>query len=195
MPETTETVEAVTTETVEDVETGKDGKPFDPERAQATIEKLRAEIKTLKPVATEAERLKQERADAEAAQAEAQRKAAEEQGKFKELYEAETAKVTNSTNELTAAQEKLTRYDSLLAADIDNRIKGWPEEIAALIPSGDSVDALTKMEAISKLEPAAQRLMKAPAPGGNGAGPVASGMPDATDQQRNAVRQRHNIRM
>lgn len=62
------------TETVDSaVEVGKDGKPFDAERAQSTIEKLRAELKEAKGKAKrvdELEAIEKQRKDAELSEVE-----------------------------------------------------------------------------------------------------------------------------
>lgn len=182
--ETTETQETVeTTETVEQVEKTPEQLQADLKSAQAQIHKLNQE---------NAKRRKDAEAQ-EAAQAEAARKAAEEQGKFKDLYEAEQQTVAGKMAELETANTKLARYDEILSSDVDKRIEKWPDEVKKLVPSGEGVDALTRFEKVSELTPLAERLLNTPARPGNSAGPTPQGGPAGDLQKQTSEAVARNI--
>lgn len=181
--ETTETQE--TTEATATVETVKT-----PEELKAELEGAQARIAELNK--ENAKRRKDAEA-LEAAQAEAARKAAEEQGRFKELYDAEQKVVESKSAELESVTAKLAKANEILAADLEARIKSWPDEVKKLIPAGDGVDALTRFEKVSELAPLAERLMNAPARPGNSAGPTPQGGPTKDLQKQTSEAVARNI--
>jgi hypothetical protein len=113
------------------------------------------------------------------AQAEAERKAAEEQGKWKELYEqtktqAEQARQEAATIRLTALRERIAR--TILGSDA----------LAARL-QGDDEDSITAdAKALAKLmpKPTAPNINAGP---GNGAAPVAGQMTDAEKAELAAI--------
>lgn len=142
---------------------GKDGKPFDPERAQATIETLRAEVKTNKAAAEELEALKAKQiADEE----ERKRK----QGEFETLANDYKSKFEGSEGTIKELKTREARYQEILAADIDKRIEKWPDSVKKLIPKDG--DALERLERVSEMEQLANELLQTPAAGGVRPGPV-----------------------
>jgi hypothetical protein len=135
----TETIEQVETQvettTAPEAETIK-GEPYDAARAMATIEKLRSEIRDLKPKAKKAEEL---------AQAEEQRKQAE----MTELQKLQ-ASLEKAQAELKAA--KIAEMKNAIAAKVNlplafaDRLQGeTPEELEA--------DAKKLLEALPKPQP------------------------------------------
>lgn len=114
---------ALETETVESaVETGKDGKPFDAERAQKTIDQLRAEAKELKATKKRLEELEK----AEQARKEAELTEVEKATKRAEQAEAEMKALKQKDMQRTAA-EKIG-----LPSQFAERLQGQtPEELEA----------------------------------------------------------------
>jgi hypothetical protein len=145
---------------------GKDGKPFDPERAQATIDKLRAEVEQYKPAAKKLDELT---AKQQADEEERLRK----QGEFEALAEKRTGERDTAKAELTAANEKVAQYEQLLGGTIDKQIENWPDEVRALVPNDGT--PLQRLQKITELEPLAQKFMSLPAAGGTRPGPVPGG--------------------
>lgn len=138
--ETPETDDAATQGEASAGETGKDGQPFDAERAKALIEKLRTENKNFKTAAGELAKLKKE-------QAEAEKKSAEEQGKFKELYEKAQA-------EAQEAKDKAAKIERELLVERIGVKHKLPAELRGRL-QGDDEEALEKdAELLAKLIPA-----------------------------------------
>lgn len=189
MPDETQAATAETQETTETTETVAQVEKT-PAELKAELEGAQARIAELNK--ENARRRKDAEAQA-AAQAEAERKAAEEQGQFKNLYETEKQTAASRAAELESATAKLDRANEILGSDIDKRIEKWPDEVKKLVPNGEGVDALTRFEKVSELAPLADRLMDVPARPGNSAGPTPSGGPggandkDAKEAHRRTV--------
>ena len=116
--------------------------------------------------------LRAEQAQAQKERDEAARKAAEEQGKFKELYEGAQTQVTT----LAPKAELADKLAEMVAAQLKAEVDGWPEEVKAVLPT-DPTDILAFMDAVGKARPLAQKLSTAPTPppAGNGRGPKPAG--------------------
>lgn len=121
----------------------------------------------LKAMEEQAAKLQQEREEAE-------RKAAEEQGEYRKLYEQATAKV----GELTPKSKMLDKLSDMVSAQLKAEVDKWPEEVKALLPE-ESTDTLAFYEAVNRARPLAQKLTEAttqPAPpAGNGRSPKPTG--------------------
>jgi hypothetical protein len=158
MAEDTEMVQKQTpepeAETATEVEVGKDGTPFDPERAQATIEKLRQEAKEAKALA---KRL-------------AELEAKEEERKMAELSDLEKA---NKRAEALEAELKATKLREMRTR-IGTEAK-LPAEIAALL-QGDTEEAMK--------EHAAKLVAALPKPASLTPTNPPNGQPTVTDEQR-----------
>lgn len=96
-----------------------------------------------------------------------QRKAAEEQGKFKELFEQSDAARKTIEEQFRAAQEKVKALEGREAARLEalqarneERLKALPEALQALVPEGltpDQAEAqLAKLEALGGQQKAVQ---------------------------------------
>lgn len=179
MPEVEETVETTETTEVEQPQTPTGETP------EQKAERISKELESAK---SHIHKLNKENEKRRKDQEEADRKAAEEQGKFKELYETEQGKVTQLTTDHETAKEKLAKYETILSADIEARIKDWPEAVKKLIPLGEGVDALSRFESVTNHAELAQKLMDKPVNPGNGPGPRASGGP-AGKQEKEASQQ------
>lgn len=116
--------------------------------------------------------LRAEQAQAQKERDEAARKAAEEQGKFKELYEGAQTQVAA----LAPKAELADKLAEMVAAQLKAEVDGWPEEVKAILPT-DPTDILAFMDAVGKARPLAQKLSTAPTPppAGNGRGPKPAG--------------------
>ena len=116
--------------------------------------------------------LRAEQAQAQKERDEAARKAAEDQGKFKELYEGAQTQVAN----LASKAELADKLAEMVAAQLKAEVDGWPEEVKAVLPT-DPTDILAFMDAVGKARPLAQKLSTAPTPppAGNGRGPKPAG--------------------
>lgn len=113
------------------------------------------------------------------AQAEAERKAAEEQGKWKELYEQTKTQAEQAQQE--AAQVRLSSMRERIA-----RTVGLPDALAARL-QGDDEDAITAdAKALAKLmpKPTAPNIN---ATSGNGAAPIPGQMNDAEKAELAAI--------
>jgi hypothetical protein len=178
MSETTETVDTATTETVGSTPAADAGKT--PEQLAADLESAQRRIHELNK---ENEKRRKQAEEQERQQRTAEEKRLAEQGEFKSLAATREAERDAAQAELQSAAAKLARLNEILSADIAKRIEAWPLEVRGLVPDGEGVDALQRLERITELEPLAQRLMKAAAPGGNSAGPVPSAAPALTIEQ------------
>lgn len=123
---------------------------FNPERAKATIEKLRGfekESKELKKRLREIEQQEQDKAKAAKA---AEAKRLEEQQEWRELAEKRQAALV----ELEPYKEMAERYKGALGAVLEAQRKGLPEHITTLLDKLDPVDQLAwiadNQEAIRK---------------------------------------------
>ena len=118
-------------------EVGKDGKPFDAERAQKTIEQLRAEVKELKAKAKRADEL----------EAEAKKRAEEEMSEL-ERFKHKAEEAERRAQELAHRQAQRDAAEKMkLPLQFAERLKGeTPEELEA--------DAKLLLEAMPK--PSAQ---------------------------------------
>lgn len=186
MSDTTETVDTTATETVETTPASVAGKT--PEQLQAELETAQKRIHELNK---ENEKRRKQADEQAKQQQEAEEKRLAEQGEFKTLADQRTAERDAVTAQLETAAGKLLRLNEILSADISRRIEAWPQEVKSLVPDGEGVDALQRLERITELEPLAQRLMKASAPGGNSAGPAPSGA--APEQIAEAQRTQRSI--
>lgn len=84
---------------------------------------------------------------------EAEEKAAVEQGKFKELYEAEKVRAES----LVGIEAKMKVYAARISESIDATIKDWPSEAKVFDPGNADVEA--RLEWLKKAEPAAKRML------------------------------------
>lgn len=153
----TEPAQAATQVVTEPV--GNDGKPFDPERAQKTIESLRDEIKALKPKAKLADEL------------------TEAEKKRKEAEMTELQKLEVKLHELEA-ENKTTKL-SLLRSKVGTKFN-LPTEIAELLPDLPEAEMEAKAEALAKAIPAKQ------APNLNPNNPGANNNAKVSDEDRKA---------
>lgn len=160
-PETTETVETPEAETLD---------------AAA----LKAELEGAQKRIAELNKENEKRRLAEKAAAE--QKLIDE-GKSKELAETAQAERDAVIAERDALSEKVNKANELLNADIEKRIKDWPEEAKALLPNIEGVDALERLEQVARIEPLAKKLMDAPPKPGNGSGPTAVGGPSGVNEK------------
>ena len=103
---------------------------------------------------------------------EAERKAAEEQGEYRKLYEQATQKL----GELTPKSKALDALSEMVNAQLKAEVDKWPEEVKALLPT-EPTDTLVFYEAVNRTRPLAARLAEAETkvPTGNGRGPKPSG--------------------
>ncbi|MCA9981363.1 MAG: hypothetical protein KDD89_11030, partial [Anaerolineales bacterium] len=62
---------------------------------------------------------------------EAERKAAEEQGEYRKLYEQATAKL----GELTPKSQMADKLAEMVSAQLKAEVDKWPEEVKALLPT------------------------------------------------------------
>lgn len=118
------------------------------------------------------------------------KKTAEEQkqieaGEAKKVAEQRAAERDTAIGERDALQSQIKEAFDILNADIENRVKNWPDEIKDLIPSTEDADALSRMKQVTKLQPLADKLLnQAPRPG-NSPGPTSTG--DAQENTQVAV--------
>lgn len=89
-----------------------------------------------------AKALKAELDRIKAAQQDAERRAAEEQGRFKDLYEAEKSKVSTYESQLSEYQEREQSRLAALADRNTQRIEALPEQFKALVPEGLGPEAV-----------------------------------------------------
>jgi chromosome segregation ATPase len=110
----------------------------------------------------------------------------EQQGQFKPLYEQTEAqkrefetRVRELEPQLEQANTRLERFNKLTLDRAKAEIKDWPEKVAALLPKGDSVDALDYLEAVEKYRPLVDELRANSAPGArpNQPRPAGQGQP------------------
>ncbi len=174
-------VPAVTTETETPKPEGTDV-PKEGETVQIPAAELATIRKALADANEEAKnrRLEIERRDREAHAAEEARLA--KQGEFETLAKTRETERDEVKTQLQNRDERIQRYEAIVGQDLEARTKDWPKEVKDLIPSGENVDALTRLENINRLAPLAAQLMNAPARPGNGAGPVAVGARTVDDQ-------------
>lgn len=173
----TPTTDAPTTETPAD--TGDEVKlsKADFEAMQSALRKANKEAETRRK---ELERIADEQAAAKETEL-------AEQGKHQELAQKREKERDDARAEVQERDAKLSRYEEILGGNIEAQTKDWPEEVKALIPAGDGVDALARLEAVTKLSPLAEQLMDAPAKPGNGAGPTPGGIkPEDKEAARRA---------
>lgn len=111
--------------------------------------------------------MEQAQAKAQAEREEAERKAAEEQGKFRELYEGTTAQLSALKPKAELADKLAERFMKQLKAEVD----AWPEEVKALLPA-EPTDVIAFEDAVIRARPLAKKLT-APV-GGNGPSPKPS---------------------
>jgi len=151
---------------------------FDKDRAMATISKLREFEKTAKAQIKEL-------ADLKASKAESERKAAEEAGNYKSLFEqaqTERAALESQLAEQTTLQERYTALTELIEKQAKSRMQALPEEIRAMKPDGD---AMALLDWLGKAEIAASKLSAAPRTPGTPPGPrlgSGNGTPPDTAQ-------------
>ena len=85
--------------------------------------------------------------------------------------------------ELAGLTDKLARYETLLAGDIEKRVAAWPDEVKQLLPR--EADAFTKLAHLLNLQPLAEKLLLAPAaPGLAPAPPPGAQDPTLDDLKR-----------
>lgn len=103
---------------------------------------------------------------------EAERKAAEEQGEYRKLYEQATAKL----GELTPKSQMADKLAEMVNAQLKAEVDKWPEEVKALLPE-EPTDTVAFYEAVNRARPLAAKLAEADnrVPAGNGRGPKPSG--------------------
>lgn len=103
---------------------------------------------------------------------EAERKAAEEQGEYRKLYEQATAKL----GELTPKSQMADKLAEMVSAQLKAEVDKWPEEVKALLPT-EPTDTLALYEAVNRARPLAAKLTEVDnkVPAGNGRGPKPSG--------------------
>lgn len=111
--------------------------------------------------------MEQAQAKAQAEREEAERKAAEEQGEFRKLYEGTTAQLSALKPKAELADKLAERFMSQLKAEVD----AWPEEVKALLPT-EPTDVIAFEDAVVRARPLAKKLT-APV-GGNGPSPKPS---------------------
>lgn len=153
--------------------------------ANQTPEQLKAELegaqKRIKELNTENAKRRKQQEEFETKQAAEEEERKKKQGEFEGLFNDEKQKTATLSAEVESSKEKLAKYETILSADIETRIKDWPDEVKNLIPTGDGVDALARLESLSKLSPLVQKLTAGPTNPGNGAGPRPSGGPGSAD--------------
>ncbi len=120
---------------------GGNGNPNPETGAGKTVTMTEAELKTMKDELAASVRKSTEAhyeklsADAKA---EADRKAAEEKGEFKTLYDLEKTKASDLDTRIKTLQEENTSLSGRMHDSIDVEIKEWPASIQALDPGRNS---------------------------------------------------------
>lgn len=168
-------------------QTPPDSLPETPEELRALVKKLEDEKAAViresmgrKTKLQELETAKQAALDA--AKAAADQKLIDE-GKSAEVAMAAQAERDVAIAERDTYAAKVSKANELLSADIEKRIKDWPDEAKALLSDGEGVDALERLEQVAKVEPLANKLMDVPARPGNGSGPTATGGPAPANEK------------
>lgn len=154
MPEQTdvtpqvEVTEQTTPAQVAEVEVlGKDGKPFDPARAQALIEKQAEEIKQLKPKAKLADELtakEKERADAELSEAEKLKK---------QLAELEQTNRSTMAENAALSAGLPKEFASRLQGDTKEALEADAAEFAKLFPDKVVLKVAPKLNTTNPANP------------------------------------------
>ena len=144
--------------------------PVDPPRTYSEEEvqrRMRGPGKRIAELEAELEARGARLAELAQAQEAHQRKAAEEQGKFKALFEQSDAAKKSLEEQFRASQEKIKALEGREAARLEavqarneERLKALPEALQALVPEGltpDQAEAqLAKLEALSGQQRAVQ---------------------------------------
>lgn len=142
---TTETpaqeAEQTTQPTAQAAEVGPDGQPFDAARAQALIEKLRAEAKDLKARAKLADDLQAEKAKRDEAEMTELQKA---QKRLAELEAEVTASKRRELQRATAEKYKLpAAIADLLPGDTAEQMEAKAKELAETLPKPQTIQSPT----------------------------------------------------
>ncbi len=163
MPEPIETIEIQAVETPAKTEPaqvlGKDGKPFDPERAQHTIETLRNEKKAGD---TAIARLAQIEAD----QKKAEEEAARQRGEFESIATTRTKERDDAYTERDAIRGERDAAFEIINRDVKARLEKLPEGVRKHVPAERDATPLQRLGKIAELEELADALKPA-APGNN----------------------------
>jgi hypothetical protein len=137
------------------------------EEAKAELERAREALKAANKEAKD-RRLKLDEIEAEKQREAQERKKQDEEsarkkGEFETLATTYQGERDAARDELKSANEKLARYNELFSADIETRIKSWPDEVKVLVPKAEDADALARYERVMELMPLAEKLLGAPA--------------------------------
>jgi hypothetical protein len=87
------------------------------------------------------------------------------QGEFQSLYEQEQAARKERETALEEAKGRLERFNKLALDRVQAETKDWPAKVKALLPQGESVDALEYAEAVEKFRPLVEEMKIVSAPG------------------------------
>jgi hypothetical protein len=145
-----------------------------------TVEELPAWAqKLIKEANAEAAKHRKEKADAAIQSEQAQAEKLKQQGEFKTLAEQREARIKELEPQLDTVNQRLERFNKLTLDRAKAEIKDWPEKVAALLPKGDSIDALDYLEAVEKYRPLVDELRANSAPGArpNQPRPAGQGQP------------------
>lgn len=81
---------------------------------------------------------------------------AEEQGQFKDLYDAEKVKLSTMESELNTRNSRLTALETRVNAQIEAEVKDWPEEVKSMDPGTENLEL--RLAWAEKSRPLAKRI-------------------------------------
>jgi hypothetical protein len=84
---------------------------------------------------------REQQSAAQEAADEATRKANEEAGKWEPLYKQEQERAKSLKDQLAAVQAEVTEWRDMVAKQLDEQIKDWPQEVLDLDPGKDDENA------------------------------------------------------